>query len=392
MTTHPANPARPALKPKDAPDLSRFDLVMIDNTLIDDAWIARLKKIRHRSALHVISMENLYASRTRSLDDGVVDLRIKKPITQQHLFDVLLALTDAKGAASSETVAAKRTETSPDVPEVYRGDFDNPPGITLDDFARFSGARLLIVEDNLVNQKVLKGMLSRAGLDLTIANNGQEALDQLERVGDRIDMILMDISMPVMDGFTATRRIHEDPRYQSIPIVTLTALVSEHEVDKMFAAGANGYLAKPLKIGKLFRALERFVPQKGSKTEAEAPPSGRDDAAAVPGLETRRAMAGLQNDVLLDREVLREFRDLYGESDLLFEKLIRDTRYEQLRTLCIDLRGLTGSIGARGLFDVVSETQTMLVYRKYDLLERYITMYRQELNLLNEAIDTYLRA
>ena len=372
------------------PDVSRFDIVAIDNTLLDDAWVARLEKIRQHSTLQVISLENLYASHTRPLS-GVADVRIKKPLSQQHLFDILMQLTDAKGATSSEAVTTKRTETSPDIPEVYRGDFDNPSAITLDDFARFSGARLLIVEDNLVNQKVLKGMLSRAGLELTIANNGQEALDQLERVGDRIDMILMDISMPVMDGFTATRRIHEDPRYQSIPIVTLTALVSDHEVDKMFAAGANGYLAKPLKIGKLFSALERFVSREDSVAETEATASEQHNAAPINGLETRQAMANMQNNAMLYREVLREFKDYYGNSDVVFEKLIRDMRYEQLLTLCVDLRGLTGSIGARGLFDVVSEAQTMLVYRKYDLLERYIKTYRQELALLNEAIETYLR-
>jgi HPt (histidine-containing phosphotransfer) domain-containing protein len=110
----------------------------------------------------------------------------------------------------------------------------------------------------------------------------------------------------------------------------------------------------------------------------------------IDGLDIRHAIGNMQNNALLYREVLSEFKEFYGSSDAVFEKLIQDTRYEQLRTLCVDLRGLSGSIGAKGLFEVVTEAQTMLVYKKYSLLERLIEPYRTELEKLNRAIEQYL--
>ena len=368
------------------PDFSKYDIVAIDNTLWNDALIQELQHARTQGKLRVISLENLYASHTVS-DEGSADVHMKKPLTQQHVLDVLIQLGAAEASETHREIASEQAEN---IPEVYRGDFSENRSVTLEDFSRFAGRRLMIVEDNLVNQKVLKGMLSKAGLILTVANNGQEALDLLEENAERVEMILMDISMPVMDGFTATRRIHEESRFQSIPIVTLTALVSEHEVDKMFDSGANGYLSKPLKIGRLYSAMERFLSPAVSAEEAmHSSPS--PIRSSEQGLDTQEAMGAMQGDALLYREVLNEFREIYGNSDAVFEKLIRDTRYEQLKTLCVDLRGLTGSIGAKGLFDVVSEALTMMLYDKHHLLERYIEPYREELTRLNDAIERYLR-
>ena len=371
------------------PDLSRYDIVAIDNTLFEVTFLRHLEAVREHTPLKVISLENLYASETVPVE-GVADVRLKKPLTQQLILDTLLQIARPKAEHSSAPAVPEPSPSAGKSPEVYRGDFADRTDVTLEDFARFAGARLLIVEDNLVNQKVLKGILAKAGLTLSIANNGQEALERLDDVGEQVDMILMDISMPVMDGFTATRKIHAQERFRHIPIVTLTALVSEHEVDKMFASGANGYLAKPLKIGKLYSALARFLPETGQQPDALSATADAETASGGGGLETREAIGNMQNNTLLYREVLSEFQEFYGNSDVVFEKLIRDQRYEQLRILCVDLRGLTGSIGAQRLHEVVAETLTMLMYRKYDLLERYITPYREELTRLNRAIDAYL--
>jgi CheY-like chemotaxis protein len=369
------------------PDFSHYDIVAIDNTLFDKNVVHFLREKRNKDALQVISLENLYASHTIPVDD-VADVRMKKPLTQQHVFDILVQLGRQESMDPVDEAVAH--ELDADSLEVFRGDFADNRSIALEDFSRFSGAHVMIVEDNLVNQKVLKGMLSKAGLKLTIANNGQEALDLLEEVGEEVEMILMDISMPIMDGFTATKRIHEDSRFKKIPIVTLTALVSEHEVDKMFDVGANGYLSKPLKIGKLFSAMEKFLKHIKVTPDALQSNTQERNLPKIDGLDIRHAIGNMQNNALLYREVLSEFKEFYGSSDAVFEKLIQDTRYEQLRTLCVDLRGLSGSIGAKGLFEVVTEAQTMLVYKKYSLLERLIEPYRTELEKLNRAIEQYL--
>jgi len=368
-------------------DLTPYDIIAIDDTVLDAALAARIRSQRTQDNLQVILLENLYSGEENP-HAAEADIRMKKPLTQQHVYDVLVQLSEA--STTAERVEKEPQKRGENLPEVYRGDFEDIPSITLEDFSRFSGRRVLIVEDNLVNQKVLRGMLSKAGLLLHFADNGQEALALLEQMGDtRIEMILMDISMPVMDGFTATRRIHNDPRWQGIPIVTLTALVSEHEIEKMFDSGANGYLSKPLKIGRLYSAMVRFFPAEKSAApnEHSQPDSG---ISVTGGLDTRQVIGTMQEDTLLYREVLREFRDLYGKSDVVLEKLIDDARYEQFQTLCLDLRGLSGSIGARELFDVVSQMLNLLAEDRYTALRKEVGNYRGALKRLEDAIDRYL--
>ena len=112
--------------------------------------------------------------------------------------------------------------------------------------------RLLLVEDNLVNQKVGVGMLKRLGHDVSVANNGQEALDQL--AAQTFDMVLMDMQMPVMDGPEATRQIRAREETQGLPrttIIAITANATAADQDLCRAAGMDGFLTKPLQVAAL---------------------------------------------------------------------------------------------------------------------------------------------
>ncbi len=114
---------------------------------------------------------------------------------------------------------------------------------------------ILVVEDNLVNQKVVTGMLRNRGYQVEIANHGREALEKLET--QTYGLILMDIQMPVLDGFEATRLIRLDPRFENIPIVAMTALAMHGDRDRCLAAGMDGYVSKPLNTSTLLRVVEQ---------------------------------------------------------------------------------------------------------------------------------------
>jgi CheY-like chemotaxis protein len=119
-----------------------------------------------------------------------------------------------------------------------------------------AGMNVLLVEDNIVNQKVAVGCLSQKGVQVDVVSNGQEALDQLERKNrEDYDLILMDMEMPVMDGFTATRHIRESPIWQSIPIIAMTAHAIKGVRERCLAAGMNRYLSKPIVPVMLYQAL-----------------------------------------------------------------------------------------------------------------------------------------
>ena len=121
-------------------------------------------------------------------------------------------------------------------------------------------ARILLVEDNPVNQLVAKGMLSKLGCDVAVAAHGGEALNQLEQ--HDFDLVLMDCNMPVMDGYEASRQIRQSERWPDLPIVALTANAMPEERERCRAAGMNDYLAKPFRREELEALLDTWVPFK----------------------------------------------------------------------------------------------------------------------------------
>jgi len=119
-------------------------------------------------------------------------------------------------------------------------------------------ARVLLVEDNPVNQLVAKGMLSKLGSDVIVVSHGAEALDQLEL--GHFDLVLMDCNMPVMDGYEASRHIRRSGRWPDLPIVALTANAMPEERERCRAAGMNDYLAKPFRREELAALLDLWIP------------------------------------------------------------------------------------------------------------------------------------
>ena len=118
--------------------------------------------------------------------------------------------------------------------------------------------KVLLVEDNPVNQLVAKGMLGKLGCDVVVAAHGAEALDQLEH--DEFDLVLMDCNMPVMDGYEASRQIRQSGRWPNLPIVALTANAMSEERERCRAAGMSDYLAKPFRREELAALLDQWMP------------------------------------------------------------------------------------------------------------------------------------
>lgn len=137
---------------------------------------------------------------------------------------------------------------------------DQMPGA---DLSSFAGLRILVAEDNVVNQVVIDGLLRRLGIAPVLCNNGREVLDLLES-GAVFDLILMDCEMPVMDGYEASRRIRareKNPGLPPVPIIALTAHALPEHRDKCLAAGMNDYLSKPLSANDLLAMLQTWRPR-----------------------------------------------------------------------------------------------------------------------------------
>jgi CheY-like chemotaxis protein len=130
--------------------------------------------------------------------------------------------------------------------------------------AVLEGRRILVVEDDIRNVYSLTSILEPRGAKVAIARNGQEALDALEASAgspEAVDLVLMDVMMPVMDGLDATRRIRQDQRWSKLPVIMLTAKAMPDDQERCLAAGANDYMAKPLDVDKLLSLVRVWMPR-----------------------------------------------------------------------------------------------------------------------------------
>jgi CheY-like chemotaxis protein len=131
--------------------------------------------------------------------------------------------------------------------------------------ALLEGRRILIVEDDVRNVYALTNVLEPRGAVVEVARNGQEAIDVLNKFASlpaqRIDLVLMDVMMPVMDGLTATRKIRANPDWKKLPVITLTAKAMPDDQQRCIEAGANDYIAKPLDVEKLLSLVRVWMPR-----------------------------------------------------------------------------------------------------------------------------------
>ena len=213
------------------------------------------------------------------------------------------------------------------------------------------GARILLVEDNELNQEVAIDLLTDAGFTVDLAQNGQIALEKV-KVAD-YDLVLMDMQMPVMDGITATREIRKELRLQALPIVAMTANAMQGDRDHCIAAGMNDHVAKPIEPEALWLALLKWIKPHSVRPAMDAPkllivpeielPSGIDGLDMVNGL---RRVLGKKSLYL---SMLRKFRD--GQRAVLSEILaaLSAQDWSTAEILAHTLKGVCGNVGANGL-------------------------------------------
>jgi CheY-like chemotaxis protein len=195
-----------------------------------------------------------------------------------------------------------------------------------------------------------------------------------------------------MDGYTATIKIRE-AGFNELPIVALSALTSTDEINRMFDVGMNGYLAKPFYKERLYTVFSMFIGVKEGEHKSRSSASKQVKEKKIPELKSLDIKQGLENaknSELFYKEILDEFLDAFGESGKLMEKLLYDFRYEQARILAIDIRGLSGAIGANRLHELSKEILQLLLFKKYDILEAKVKEFQEEMEQLRDDISLYL--
>lgn len=361
------------------PNLTVYDIIVLNEGLFTPSLVEYLKKIKSGKQLKVIALNALLHSDKNSFVDEIIDVHLYKPLNQERIFELLVDMYDIK----LPTILDAKNKTEIPHAKIHKGHIIGTKHVTNAHFHEFKGKNVLIVEDNLINQKVLINLLDQSGIHISVANNGQEAVDLVKGSQIDFDLVLMDINMPIMDGYTATQMIRLDQHFNSLPIIAFTALVLDSEIRKMFNSGINAFLAKPLNIGKLYTVFAMYL---ADKPVSEVGKIEEIDYGKYDGLDMKQGIAHANNSAALYMEVIREFDAAYGDSAEVFEKLVSEHRYEQIGMLCIDLRGLAGAIGAYDMHALITEIHQCLMYNKRELLPNYIEKYKFEMRTLRKSI------
>lgn len=170
------------------------------------------------------------------------EVRVQSELGGGSTFTVTLPCE--AGAATSAVRETKLEAAAPSMPD-----------------SSSNAARILVVEDNHVNQKVVTAVLRKRGFCIELANDGQEALNKLEKNG-AFDLVLMDVQMPVLDGLEATRLIRKEPRWNGLPIIAMTAHAMTGDKERCLEAGMNAYISKPVHPSLLLSTVDEFILQR----------------------------------------------------------------------------------------------------------------------------------
>jgi two-component system, sensor histidine kinase and response regulator len=237
-----------------------YDMVIIEHRLSDRALFYALKK------------EGVWLVLLKSVFDHVAgeghvaaDYLLSLPFTRERLLQMLTIFYGEAAAPASK----RKEAVKPQLPGGFVDDADIPvtADVSKKDFERFVGARVLVVEDNPINQRMTRGLLGDSGIRLFFAENGQEAMEVAAKEGP-MDLVLMDINMPVLDGLEATRRLRREPQFETMPIVAFTGLNQKEQIKSMMAAGMNAHMVKPLNIGRLYTLFDLFLSKTGTGAAA----------------------------------------------------------------------------------------------------------------------------
>ena len=374
-----------------------FELVVMDWKMpgIDGIEAAtRIKNLPTLSKTPVIVLVTAYGREEimQKAEDSGLDGFLIKPVNASVLFD---AIMQAFGEKIPETSRLTRRRKEADV------------------LQEIQGARILLVEDNEINQQVAGEILEGVGLIVTIANNGQEAVDAVKATN--YDAVLMDVQMPVMDGYTATRRIRKwesvsanadsdiretdfrgqrtddrrqmtedgsqiteariqasnlQPPTSNIPIIAMTAHAMAGDEEKSLEAGMNGHVTKPIDPEQLFAELQKWI-RPGEKRAADrqqdvtvepSPPKLSEDdlPQTLPGFDLEVGLRRLMGNKRLYRKLLLDFGSKYTGTAAEIRHALDAGDFEQTHSLVHNLKGLAGNLAATELQAATVEMEKLI--------------------------------
>ena len=266
---------------------------------------------------------------------------------------------------SAESIVANPFEASHDKKhDSCAGSADSPDDIQ--NRSKLKGARVLLVEDNAINRQVAGEMLAQLGVQVAVAQNGQEAVDLICGCqGEKTDFhaVLMDIQMPIMDGYEATRRIRAEKRFCDLPIIAMTAHALTEERERCLDVGMNEHCTKPIDPLNLEKTLCRHIHRKNQRPPFEptnstprvAAPENEALPASLPGINIALGLKRIGGRKALLRQLLIQFAEEFTNASKEMHIYLEAGELQQAQRLAHNLKGVGGNLGAEALAGAAAE-------------------------------------
>ncbi len=259
------------------------------------------------------------------------------------------------------------------------------------------GAKILLVEDNEINQQIVQGILKSEGFSVTTAENGAEALSLLRsHETGPFDLILMDIQMPIMDGYTATRAIRSMPSPDNaVPIIAITAHAMPEEREKCYNAGINEYVSKPVNPHTLFTAIARLIKPKSQNNSKKHFQNKRkhshDHLDDTSGIDIKSGLAQVLGNFSLYCELLENFRDNYIDYPEKIKLDLKNNSFQAALLKIHTIKGVSGNLGMEKLFTLCSLFETTLRNEEKSKYPTFLVQFTTEVNQNCSFLSEWLK-
>ncbi|MBF0120301.1 MAG: response regulator [Desulfobacterales bacterium] len=265
-------------------------------------------------------------------------------------------------------------------------------------YKNIKGIRVLVVDDNDINQEITKGLLEPEGVLIDLASNGEEACRMIRRAN--YDAILMDIHMPVMDGYTATKIIRkwEDMDNKAlklrikkrIPIIAVTASALKGESNKCFEAGMDEYITKPIEPEILFSALNRFIQKVNfnNKDKTMEEKEITDIPDNLDGINVKDALESIQGNQVLLKKLFKIFFNNFENAAKEIKDAINQNNLELAHRLSHTIKGSAASLGAINLRNTALFLENALRENKLQYIESLLHSFEKELKIVLKSIES----
>jgi PAS domain S-box-containing protein len=365
-----------------------YDAVILDWKMpgIDGVEAARL--IRHDTALTVqprLLLCTAYGAggAVEGAEEGLIDATMSKPFSPSSLLDNIVELLGYSVLSNNRTSTALGHEL-------------------MAGLARRKGARILVVEDNEINQEIARELLQKVGMVVTVASLASEAFKALEE--QKFDLVLMDIQMPEMDGLEATRHIRSFEQFATLPIVAMTAHAMESDRELSLAAGMNDHLTKPINPATLYQAITQWIVRDLERRVRNLDRGGESDGRAsdgtpmierrvasrlIPGINIELGVSKLAGNRSLYRQLLLKFRQRNRHADEFIAGCIAEQKFDKAVERLHSIKGVAGNLGAEQLFHNAKELEQAIkvkvgVTEISPLLEAFVAEHQRVM----QGLDT----